>query len=301
MRVLYLEYSDSDFFALQRRACGVDARGYFDDYESTYRRIRRLPLLALEPFFSRLLSSSWSRSHANYDLIVIPASFFAPRIIRFIRRTNRDSRIVVWYWNSVKFEQPPAKFKGLQCELWSFDEEDCRRYGMRHNTQYYFALPHPEAARDVDAVFLGFDKGRVPIIRSVEQRLQSAGLRCDFHVVADRSSDPGAYPYRSGTIPYADYLMRVHRSSIIVDINADGQSGMTLRPLEALFHSKKLITNNRAVKGCDFYSPDNIFVWGHDDPGDLERFLSAPYDDRASACAARYEFGNWVARLREAA
>ena len=301
MKVLHLDYTDSDFFARQKQACGVDMAAYFDDYEGTIRRIRRFPLLLLQPFFSRLLARKWADSHREYDLIILGASFLTPAIIRFIRRTNRHSRIIVWYANSVAFDTPVHRFKGLQCELWSFDRRDCLQYGIQHNSQYYFDLPNPDVPRDIDAIFLGIDKGRAPIIREIEQKVSELGLSCKFHVVADKRSQRNSYPFATTTIEYGEYLKLVHRSSVIVDVMMKGQDGMTLRPLEALFHSRKLITNNRRIQEYDFYRPANVFLWGTDDPSTLGSFMASPYDEGVRAHSRHYAFDNWLQRFNEPA
>ena len=78
----------------------------------------------------------------------------------------------------------------------------------------------------------------------------------------------GVYEKR---LSYPDYLKKAASSSIILEIMRPGHAGLSLRPLEALFFRKKLITDNPAIRNSEVYHPDNIFILGEDT--DLGAFL----------------------------
>lgn len=64
--------------------------------------------------------------------------------------------------------------------------------------------------------------------------------------------------YSMKNISYKKILTEEMKSRCIIDIVKEGQEGLTLRVLEALFLNKKLLTNNQKVKELDFYHPNNI-------------------------------------------
>ena len=68
------------------------------------------------------------------------------------------------------------------------------------------------------------------------------------------------------------------QSNCILDYNQEGQVGLTLRPMEALFLEKKLITNNKDIKNYDFYNPSNIFILGENNIEDIKEFINKPYE-----------------------
>ena len=49
-------------------------------------------------------------------------------------------------------------------------------------------------------------------------------------------------------------------SRAVLDVTHPRQCGLTMRTLETLGASKKLVTTNTAVRGYDFYDPTNIAV-----------------------------------------
>ena len=77
----------------------------------------------------------------------------------------------------------------------------------------------------------------------------------------------------------------------------DAQKGLTLRPLEALFLRKKLLTNFSAIKNQDFYSPNNIFIMNEDDERCLKDFINAPLSLEHENCIMEYSFASWLKRF----
>jgi 1,5-rhamnosyltransferase len=105
------------------------------------------------------------------------------------------------------------------------------------------------------------------------EHLQALGCEPDFSIVDVEGARAGHPWCVANYIPYIDYIERALRSKVIVEANLPGQTGITLRTLEAAFLNKKLLTNNPFVRNLDFYDANNIFIFGEDDPGTLDRFL----------------------------
>ena len=95
-------------------------------------------------------------------------------------------------------------------------------------------------------------------------------------------------------INYSQNLENVRNSKCVLDIVQRGQSGLTLRPIEALLNSKKLITDNVAVERYDFYDPRNIFILGKDDESRIKEFVDSPFVEVPESVIEKYEFGNWL-------
>ena len=79
----------------------------------------------------------------------------------------------------------------------------------------------------------------------------------------------------------------------------DGQRGLTLRPLEALFMKKKLLTNNKHIREYPFYSPDNIFIFGENNKTDIVHFLQLEYDESVDALINEYNFNHWISEFQK--
>lgn len=144
------------------------------------------------------------------------------------------------------------KIKDFGFQLVTFDPHDAVRYGMSYHNQF-LRFPKPEELTckvDIDFFFVGIPKDRESYLLKIKSFLEGKGYKCCF--IIPHSSDE--------FISYEENLKYVARSRCLIDIYQCGQSGITRRPMEALFYNKKLITNNPEIRNFDFFHPNNIFI-----------------------------------------
>jgi hypothetical protein len=229
---------------------------------------------------------------ANIKTVVIFASKH-PSPINYIRRINPDIRIIYYYWNPVD-KIGKDNYPESWCEKWSFDPEDCLKYGMHFNSTFYFkTIKLPKGEIEYDVVFLGVDKGRRNLLEEIQQSLKTQKFQTFFHIVDDNWNQRN-YKGNNPPMNYALYLKLVAQSRAILDFVQIGQNGLTVRTMEALFFKKKLITNDRNIKQMDFYHPNNIFILGEDKQKDLNDFLNQPFCEVDQDVVDSYEVRNWM-------
>jgi hypothetical protein len=205
------------------------------------------------------------------------------------KSVKRGVKCYLWIWNPIKgayrewFARNVEKIKQLGYTICTFDSKDAETFGLRLMNQFFNmrGTTSPQNLR-WDCYFIGYAKDRRAEIEKMQQLL--SGLRTNF-VVVERPSD---------AIPYARNMENVAASRALVDIVQGEQSGLTLRPLEALACRKKLITNNPAIKGCDFYSPANVFIIGEDDISAIGEFVESEYSPVADSIVERYDVNSWL-------
>ena len=89
----------------------------------------------------------------------------------------------------------------------------------------------------------------------------------------------------------------INESKAILDIVQENQTGITIRPLEALFFHKKLITNNKNIVSYKFYCQNNIFIIGKDDINTLKEFMELPWLEIDKEVSDFYTFPKWIERF----
>lgn len=186
--------------------------------------------------------------------------------------------------------------KALVCRLasrgvrvWSFDEGDCGRHGFEFYPQFVRKIAaETDAELHSDLFFLGRNKGRAAILGSIRENAKAAGYVVDFTVFDTHGAPVG----------YGDYLKRMLRSRCLVEINQQGQSGYTMRAVEALLYGKKLITNNPAVLSIVGAAPENVLVInGVPSPSELRGFLEQPSRPPVQAAFETYEASAVMRRI----
>ncbi|QLL13034.1 hypothetical protein [Pseudomonas chlororaphis] len=166
--------------------------------------------------------------------------------------------------------------------IYSYDRNQCAAFGMEYLPQF-FPFGYFEARQMVEAracrrevkrcFFLGRDKGRTDEIEALARVLEAKGSEVDFAIVRDCTSNAHSRFYIDDILSYEQNIEKSVAADVLVEINQEGQSGLTLRTLEAAFFNKKLITSNVEARACDFYRPENIFIADEGSFVGLEAFL----------------------------
>src|SRR5690606_2259129 len=137
-------------------------------------------------------------------------------------------------------------------------------------------------------------KGRRNELEAYNLSFNNMGINSYFHIVPDKKDSS---KYKEKPLPYPKYLELVAKSKAILDIKPINQDGLTLRPMEAIFFRKKLITTDTTIVKETFYSNKNVFVLGTDDINKLKDFLNEPYENIDESIILHYDFDNWLKRL----
>ena len=249
-----------------------------------------------------LIYGNWKYKINSYDMFIVTSRRSAKYALSLIRKkTKNKKRIVIWYWNIVtKEELDPILYKKKGYEVWTFDYNDSKKYNMQYNNTYYFSnFDFDNKNKNIyDIFYVGVEKkGRIDIINNVKKICEKSGLKYNVNIVKNPNyKSPYNISY-SKNLDYYEIIKLVGESKAILDLNNGNQVGLTLRPLEALFFKKKLITNNINIINYDFYSPDNIFILGVDDISNLTIFLNKKYKEIDKKIIEKYDFSNWLKRL----
>lgn len=152
----------------------------------------------------------------------------------------------------------------------TFDMADSKQYGFNYYPQFISLLPEIALTRPIqhDFSFIGKNKGRELLLNQLESNLKLQGYKTDFYIT-DSSNQ---------IMSYTEYVTKSIDAKCIVEIVQKGQTGMTLRPIEALLYNRKLLTNNPHILQEDFYHPDNILLFtdGQIDSEELKKFMATP-------------------------
>lgn len=142
-------------------------------------------------------------------------------------------------------------------QIYSFDKRDCEKYGFEYYPTFYSvtrAEGNPESIT-TDAFFVGVSKGdRHKILKGLYKAIRNNGGKADFYISGFNEKDERMEGiHYDQWLNYKDVLDHVMASNCIVEIMGAGQTGLTLRAMEAIVYNKKLLTNNKSIKSLKFY------------------------------------------------
>ena len=232
------------------------------------------------PYFYSLLLGNWKKEMKNYEEIVLVANYLTINVVKIIQSKIPGKKVNIYYFNIIEKDISLEYWKEFNCKIWTFDRNDAEKYNLNliSNVSCYENFSLPPSIKKWDISFVGTDKGRISTIIELENIFKSLGLIMNFHVVSTGEQNTFNYPYKEA-INYDELIKIMNQSNSVLDIVQDGQVGMTLRPIEAGFLKKKLITNSKEILNAFYYNSSNIFVIGHDDFESLPMFLNTEYKD----------------------
>ena len=226
-----------------------------------------------------------------------------PNTLKAIRHiVPKATRCYDYFNNSLRFVYEKAdihkvteRIKAIGYELATFDPSDAKTYGMLYTEQYYrfpeavnnkkaMTETGTEATSKYDFFFCGVSKDRSQRITDLRQMLERKGFRCLFIEVREASE----------RISYEKYLEYLSESRCVVDLMQEGQTGITRRPVEALFWNKKLLTENKYIAGYDFYDEANILILSPDTADEIEQFMSKPLKEVPTEIKSHYDINHWL-------
>ena len=242
------------------------------------------------PFLS-IFFESWKKNIKKYNYIIVFDNGYNKKITEYIKKKNPEARIIFWYWNSlVEYNNKLIEDENID-EIWTYNRFEAKKYNLKYNPQFYHCIDvkKMENVIENDIIFMGRNKGRKEKIEEIYEKLREQQLNCNFIIIKNEKY----------YIKYNDYIEKVLKSKCIFDYSYTDYNGLSLRPLEALFYRKKLITNNKDIINYDFYRPNNIFVLGIDNIEKIKEFINSPYEEIDEEIIKYYEFESWLKRFFE--
>lgn len=237
------------------------------------------------------------------DKIIVFDSGTSPEYLNWLCNKYSDQRIILFFWNPVTH----YRFDDLnpKVEIWTYSEKDSLKYKLKLNTQFYFDVLAEEAERCTPTVpsahpktlFIGREKGRSGALRELQNKLTAAGAEVTLQLV---QAPRHLAHLREKTVPYREIVKLITQTDVILDYALDPEAGLSLRPMEAMFWGRKLITNNTRILSMDFYHPNNIYVLGKDSRS-LEEFFRYMPQPVEKTVRDRYRLSSWLKRFDEEA
>lgn len=159
------------------------------------------------------------------------------------------------------------KWSSLFDAVYSFDRNQCVDLGMTYLNQFFpmgYAHASAAAARADStrpkALFIGREKGRGEVLLLLADVLTQCGCELDFRILVEENYPTKTRHHITKQVDYRDSIIASLGAKVLIEINQPGQSGLTLRTLEAAYFGKKLITNNQSITESTLYHAKNIYV-----------------------------------------
>ena len=235
---------------------------------------RRLPVLPLHRMWFEYFDLFEIASQVT-NILVIDGALNNVELdeLERCKKINPELKIDLFLINAMEASSPimkkvrPKISQFAWNHVYTFDEKDADKYGFLFiGYTYYSKHMLKPCTLNYDVYFVGGLKGgREKMIEDAHDYLVRQGVNCQFDLMTfgqnKKENALEKVSYSGRWIPYEDVLKKVNSSKCILEICQEGQSGPTLRYFESVCYNKKLITNNKSVKGFPLYNPNYVQIF----------------------------------------
>lgn len=260
---------------------------YFDERPSNntiIKAVMRINRNFVSKYIHRYYENLLSEIEAEkYDYLFVIKGEVIPEIfINKFKKLNPDAQCLLMLWDSIKNYEYVLNKSKLFDVTFSFDKDDCNKYGFEFRPLFYnekyLSIANKQKELPYDITFIGtVHSDRLKILEELKRKL---GDKYTYNYYLYIPSKVLFYikkvfqkEFRIKSKNYFQFeslssnqvLDIISKSRVVIDIEHPGQTGLTMRTIEMLGAGRKIITTNQSIKDYDFYCEDNICIINRED------------------------------------
>ncbi len=281
---------------------GVYAADNLKYHNIILRHLRKIHILSKLPGMS-IWFGSWKEFLSECDTLICTTNDYSPYILHWVKKHYPNIKCINYFWDEIEVSGYPV-IKTKDFENWSFCREDCEKYGLYFNPQFYVnSIRLPDLPIEYDVVFVGADregesKYRTDELNKFLNMFKKENITSFIWFVSNNPDAPKEVRQKR-RLSEKEYLAATAKAKAVLELVDPQNPWMTMRPLLALNNGKKVITNNAAIQKERFYSKANVFILGYDPDDKLSEFINSPFQKIPENILQYYEASEWIERFEE--
>ncbi len=315
-------------FLANLEASGYNVTFYFSTgrpfrYESVLQRMKnfvRKTIFSDKSYKQKLVSDFDDRrlqrvlqkdtSRADYALVIRP-DLLSQKSLLMLK--SRCIKFVGYQWDGIDRYPKVKSVIHVFDKFFVFDADDYQKYQFVYGnifvtTNFYFDFVKSEqiSVGQKTVFFIGsFIESRIDDIIHLTNVFRNLGYILNVNLLYFDPETPRKYVneginFIKEPLTYLEVLENIKEAEIVLDFVDSVHNGLSFRLFEALYFSKKIVTNNRLVKANDFYSEQNILVWEKTvSAEEISQFLSSGYTKIDDDIIKRHSFSHWIKNMFE--
>jgi len=280
-------------------------------------------------FYSRLFSiQSVIRFNLNYQkkllkslniedlelVIVLVGRFLTIEFFNILKQKNKNLKIIHYLWDDIARVENFQSSKIFFDKVFSFDPLDSLNNNFHFLPLFYTAEYSKVKLNKKYTIYsaLSNHSSRVRIVNKIINQLNENQkflffinlgifnyIKYFINRVFKEKTRSSKINFVSKPISRKKNIKFMNECIAILDIQFDGQVGLTIRTLEALSSNTKLITTNKSVKFYDFYNNNNILIIDKENPIIDQDFFNTEFKIINKEILSKYSLTTWCKVLLE--
>lgn len=265
----------------------------------------------IDAHYSHILAKS---KNIKYDYVfIIKLETIDKKILLQLKDNQQDATFILYLWDSIQNYKGKEKLLPLFNKAFSFDKTDTIKYSaLNFLPLFYIPLyEKPLVEKNeimYDLCFLGTGHSdRYKIVKEIEKKaikidlkvysffyLQSKVIFWVRKLFDKQMRNAKISDFSFTSLNQSQLLDKILKSNVIIDIEHQGQVGLTMRTIEAIGCQKKLLTTNKSIKEYDFYNENNIRIIDRNKIKIDKDFFLTPYQQLDKNIYEKYSLQSWI-------
>ena len=196
---------------------------------------------------------------------------------------------------------------GIFDEIYSFDEDDVKKYGFKKINNYNYIDKQPIANKNAiknQVLYIASFDNRLTTVYNLKNIFTKIGVNFRFIIVGKKTTLYKLKNYFSKKLDNIELKRKIinqndlkilyNETEVILDLVRENQTGLSFRVFEAMAFQKKIITTNKSITSYDFYNPNNILVIDNEDLEINNTFFQTDYQTIPDEIYNLYTLDSWV-------
>ena len=214
----------------------------------------------------------------NIDKIfVVKGEHLTGEHIDYIKKHNKIKKTVLYLWDKWSMHDNLYDIKPHFDDIYSFDTKDCEEQGVKLRPLFFFENQIKIGReKTIDVSFVGNDHtGRYELLKRVKHICKENGLSYKFCLLIgkieytkftrfpfwnSKYDREDCEMFSENGVSYKEYVDIISSSLVVVDMPYEGQTGLTMRTIEALAMGARLITTNESIAQYEDISPGSYLI-----------------------------------------
>lgn len=230
--------------------------------------------------WDRLIERRIQLIEGDFDVVlIVKGRNLTEKSLNILKKRYGGARKVLYLWDAIANTSNWEALNSFADVVYTFDRKDAADYKLNLRPLFFTEENDLSEKHKYALSFVGgFHSKRYEIVRQVKQQMISFGLPYRFFIFVNkyyyffyryithriRKEDSDIVSIKQLT--YDDYIQISKDSLAILDINHTSQSGLTIRSVETIGLSKKIITTNRDIVNYDEIDKNQVYVIDRDNP-----------------------------------
>lgn len=214
---------------------------------------------------------------------------------------------ILYMWDDLKYAKTVWETMNYYDKKYIFNNSETDKYGFKYRPNFFVnEYRYNGEEKSIDIYYRGSlrDKKRTIILEAIEDEMKD--YRVDISLYAKGSYFKNIKKVHSkeyffnkcdsNYVQMKDLALKYKKSKVLIDIAYKNQSGLGLRPLEAIAANCKLITTNENIKNYEFYNENNILYLKEDlsNINEIKNFMGKEFVTFTDEVKHRYSVDGFV-------